>query len=583
MAAGAGTGYLGLPVSPDDLTHGRFVADVAARYGDREALVFGDRRLTYAELNDEVRAFGRGLLALGVAKGTKVALLLGNRPEFVVAAYGAALVGAVVVPVSTLASSHERDYVLAHCDAALLVTQPAVLGHSLLDRLLDDHPELAAAEPGRIAVPSFPHLRRIVCVDPPPERPGVDAWDRVAEAGRAMSDEVLDAAAASVHPTDDALVIYTSGTTANPKAVLHAHRGPVLQSWRWAEQLRHDPDDRIWSPFPFFWTAGLAMVLGGTLARGACLVCQDGFEPGAALELIERERVTIVHSFAHVEAQLVAHEDARRRDLSSLRRVMRNSPLRQIADFPEDTGDPGAAFGLTETFTIATSIPSDSPLELRETTHGVALPGMAVRIVDPDSGAALGIGETGEIAVKGVTLMRGYYKVPPEECFDDEGWFRTRDSGHLDDRGYLHWAGRLSTLIKTAGANVSPAEVEEALKRWGRLKLASVVGVPHPVLGEAVVLCAIPGVEPVTEAEVVAHLRSVVASYKVPKRVVFLDDGDVSFTGNQKVRVEDVQALAVRRLADGDDDWARFLRASTATEATLAAGAATAATAAGKG
>jgi fatty-acyl-CoA synthase len=555
-----GDRYLGLPVSPDDLTHGRFVATLAARYGDREALVFGDRRLSYADLNDEVRAFGRGLLALGVTKGTKVALLLGNRPEFVIAAYGAALVGAVVVPVSTLASSHERDYVLAHSDATVLVTQPSVLGHRLLDQLLGDHPELAEADPGRITVPTFPYLRRIVCIDPPAVRPSVEPWGAVIEAGRTVSDDVLAAAAAGVHPTDDALIIYTSGTTANPKAVLHAHRGPVVQSWRWADQLRLDPDDRIWSPFPFFWTAGLAMVLGGTLALGACLVCQDGFEPGAALELIERERVTIVHSFPHVEAQLVEHEDAHKRDLSSLRRVMRDSPLHRIAPVAEDAGDPGAAYGLTETFTIATSIPSDSPLELRRTTHGVALPGMAVRIVDPQGGAALGVGQTGEIAVKGVTLMRGYYKVPPEECFDAEGWFRTKDSGHLDDKGYLHWAGRLSGLIKTAGANVSPAEVEEALQRWGRLKLANVVGVPHPVLGEAVVLCAVQSPDPVSADEILGHLGTVLASYKVPKRVVFLGDDEVTFTGSQKVRVDELRALAARRLGGGDDDWARFLR-----------------------
>jgi len=565
-------GYLGLPVSPDDLTHGGFIADIAARFGDREALVFDDRRLTFAQLHEEVRAFGRGLLALGVSKGARVALLLGNRPEFVIGAYGAALIGAVVVPVSTLASSGERDYILAHSDAAVLVTQPALLRRRLLDQLLADHPELVDAEPGHAAAAAFPHLRHVVCLgDPSPAGPrSVESWDRVVDAGRALGDEVVDAAAASVHPSDEALIIYTSGTTDHPKAVLHAHRGPVVQSWRWAEQLALDPDDRIWSPFPFFWTAGLAMVLGGTLASGACLVCQDGFEAGAALELIERERVTIVHSFPHVEAQLVEHEDARRRDLSSLRRVMPDSPLRQVTPFAEDPGDPRAAYGLTETFTIATSIPSDSPLELRRTTHGIALPGMAVRIVDPDSGAPLEPGATGEIAVKGVTLMRGYYKVPPEECFDDEGWFRTRDSGHLDDRGYLHWDGRLSGLIKTAGANVSPAEVETALRQWGRLSLASIVGVPHPRLGEAVVLCAVQGPAPVTEGDVVDQLRTVLASYKVPRRVLFVDEDEVTYTDNQKVRMDDMRALATRRLAQDDDDWGRFLREQLAAPAARA-------------
>jgi fatty-acyl-CoA synthase len=552
--------YLGLPVAADELTHGRFIAQVAARYPGHEALVFGDRRLTYERLHEEVRAFGKGLLALGVTKGAKVAVMLGNRPEFVVAAYGAALVGAVAVPVSTLAAAAERDYILGHCDASVLVTQSTLLDRRFVDEFVADHPGVGDAEPGRIADSRFPHLRRIVCVGTFAGPRSVDAWDGVVAAGAAVGDDVLDAAAASVVPSDDALIIYTSGTTAHPKAVLHRHRGPVVQSWRWAEQLGLDPSDRVWSPFPFFWTAGLAFVLGGTLASGACLACQEAFDAGEALELLERERVTTVHSFAHTAAALVEHEDATKRDLSSLRRIAHDSPLRRLARIDEDPGDPRAAYGLTETFTICTSIPSDSPLELRETTHGVPLPGMAIRIVDPESGDPLGVGETGEIAVKGVTLMRGYYKVEPEECFDTEGWFRTKDSGHLDEAGYLHWHGRLSGMIKTAGANVSPAEVEAALASWGRLRLGSVVGVPHPRFGEAVVLCAVLGVDPVSPEDITGHLRNVLASYKVPRRVLYFENDELTYTGSQKVRLEDLRSLAAQQLADGDDDWARFLR-----------------------
>jgi fatty-acyl-CoA synthase len=555
-----GDGYLGLPVAPDDLTHGRFMAQVAERYGERQALVFEERTITYAELQGEVRAAGKALLAAGVTKGSKVALLLGNRPEFVVAAYGAALAGAVVVPVSTLAAAAERDYILAHSDASILITQPVLLGRRFLDELVANHPDLADAEPGLIATARFPHLRRLVCLGPPTGFRSVQTWDGLRETQGSVTEAVLDAAAASVTPSDDALIIYTSGTTAHPKAVLHRHRGAVVQSWRWAEQLRLDPDDRVWSPYPFFWTAGLAMVVGGTLASGACLVCQEAFEPGGALELIERERVTTTYSFPHIEARLVEHPDATTRDLSSVRRVMAGSPLRRLIPIDKDAADPAAAYGLTETFTIATSIPSDSPRELRRSTHGVALPGMAVRIIDPASGAPLATGTTGEIAVKGITLMRGYYKVDPEHCFDDEGWFRTGDAGYLDERGFLHWTGRLSSLIKTSGANVSPLEVEAALTAWGRLKVASIVGLPHPVVGEAVVLCAVQGADPVSPGEITAHLRGVLAPYKVPKHVVFLDEDEVTLTGSQKVRVDRLRSLAARRLSADDDAWASFLR-----------------------
>jgi fatty-acyl-CoA synthase len=340
-------GYLGLPVTADDLTHGRFIAQVAERYPGNEALVFGDRRLTYEQLHAEVRAFGKGLLALGVTKGSKVAVMLANRPEFVVAAYGATLIGAVAVPVSTLAAADERDYILGHCDASLLVTQASLVDRRFVDELIADHPDIGDAEPGRIAVARFPHLRRIVCVGPVPGHRSVEGWEDVVAAGTRVDDAVLDAAAASVVPSDDALIIYTSGTTAHPKAVLHRQRGPVVQSWRWREQLGLDPSDRVWSPFPFFWTAGLAFVLGGTLACGACFVCQEAFDAGEALELLERERITTVHTFPHSAAALVEHEDAHKRDLSSLRRVAQDSALRRLARIEGDPGDPRAAYGLT--------------------------------------------------------------------------------------------------------------------------------------------------------------------------------------------------------------------------------------------
>ena len=175
--------------------------------------------------------------------------------------------------------------------------------------------------------------------------------------------------------------------------MLHRQRGPVVQSWRWREQLGLDPSDRVWSPFPFFWTAGLAFVLGGTLACGACFVCQEAFDAGEALELLERERITTVHTFPHSAAALVEHEDAHKRDLSSLRRVAQDSALRRLARIEGDPGDPRAATADRDVHHLHLD-PSNSPLELRETTHGVA-PGMAIRIVDPDSGEPLGVGRPG--------------------------------------------------------------------------------------------------------------------------------------------------------------------------------------------
>lgn len=552
---------LGLgPGEEQALTLGAFSSEIASRYDDREALVFGDRRLTYRELAAEARALARSLLAVGVGKGTRVALLAANRPEWVATALAVGAVGGVLVPLNTFAPAGEIDYVLRHSDAALLLVQPRLLRHEFLGDLLAAHPALSRGRFGGLADPALPCLRGIASLGEA-QGEAVWSWARFREAGSGVDERVADAVAAEVQPSDDAMIVYTSGTTDRPKGVLHMHRAPCIQFWRWRQQLRLDPDDRVWSTFPFFWTAGFSMVLGGTLAAGATLVLQETFDPGPALELLERERVTTVHLFAAGQAELLEHPTARTRDLSSLRRLMRDSPLRELPNVRPVDWDPGAAYGLSETFTICTSIRSDSPAELRHSTHGRALPGMSIRIVD-DEGVPVPTGQTGEIAVKGVTTMRGYYKVDPADTFDAEGYFRTKDAGWLDERGFLHWHGRLSGLIKTSGANVSPVEVEGALLAWGRVKAAAVVGVPHPTLGEAVVACAIRRVDDaVTEDDVRTCLRSQLAAYKVPRRVLFFTDGEIEFTGSQKVKVHELRELARRRLVveRSDPAWCDFL------------------------
>jgi acyl-CoA synthetase (AMP-forming)/AMP-acid ligase II len=195
-------------------------------------------------------------------------------------------------------------------------------------------------------------------------------------------------------------------------------------------------------------------------------------------------------------------------------------------------------------------LPADAPPELRRAAHGRALPGTEIRIVDPESGEPVPAGQPGEIAVRGATLMRGYHKVLPELVFDADGWFRTQDGGSLDADGFLHWTGRLSNLIKTGGANVSPVEIEAALAGHPELRIALAVGVGHPTLGEAIVLCAVAAEgRSLDEAAIQAFLRERLAAYKVPKRVLAFRAEELSYTGNQKVQLEPLRRLAVERLA----------------------------------
>jgi acyl-CoA synthetase (AMP-forming)/AMP-acid ligase II len=394
-------------------------------------------------------------------------------------------------------------------------------------------------------------LRRVVSLKLARARGGVETWQDLLAHDARWATANVDALAGEVEPTDDGLIIYTSGTTSLPKGVLHTQRAAVLQGHRFADFMRFDESDVLYTSYPFFWTAGIAMSIGGAFAAGARLLVQETFEPGAALAMIERERATAVHAWPHQHKALGEHPDARRRDLTSLEKVELSSPLAALAGVEEDVYGVGASYGLTETFTICSAIPADSPPAQRKACNGKPWPGMTLRIVDPESGAVLGPGEEGEIAVKGVTLMRGYYKVAPEQVFDADGYFRTQDGGSLDADGFLHWTGRLSNLIKTGGANVSPVEIQELLENHPELKLGIPVGIGHPTLGEVIVLCAVAvaGAAP-TEDGIRAWLRERLAAYKVPKRVLFFDASALSYTGNQKVQVAPLVEAALRRLED---------------------------------
>ncbi len=533
---------------PSRLTLGRFLNDVADAYAEREAVVFEGQRFDYGEIHRQAVEIARALVGAGVVKGTRVALLMPNRPEWITTAFAVGMIGGVLVPVSTLATPAERAHVLRHSDAAFLLVQSSLVGRNYLEELTHRHPEIASDAPGRIRCRAMPQLRHIFTLDGGGEG-AIQSWDALRELGRDVPRELVDALVDEVEPSDDAFVIYTSGSTAQPKGVIHRHRAAVTQFWCFREQLRLDRDERVFSAQPFFWTAGISMTLGCTFASGGCLLLQQVFEPGEALDLIESERASVAFVWAHQSHALAEHPTAEHRDLRCLRKVSSDSPLDKLAGADRKDWGPGASFGLTETFTICASIPSDSKLVLRDTTHGRPLPGMQIRIVDPDSGAVLRDGEHGEIEVRGITLMRGYHKVDIESVLGPDGYFATSDGGHLDDKGYLHWTGRLGDLIKTGGANVSPGEIERLLDGRSDLHTARAVGVPHPTLGEIVVVCAVPApnASP-SQAEIRAFLKKHLSAYKLPRRTLFLTEAELDLTANNKIRLESLREIALARL-----------------------------------
>lgn len=539
-------------IEPPDSSHftwGQFLEDLVERHGDRCAIRFEGSDISSRDLQVDARRLAKALAASGVAKGMRVAVHMANRPEFAVASFAIAMLGAVLVPVNTFATPDEREYILRHSDSALLLFQHKLLKHDFVQELLALLPELNETGAGLLCSGNTPQLRQVVALGLQQSCGRIQAWDDFLETGNDFPDTILDALMAEVHPADEGLIIYTSGTTSRPKGVLHMQRAAVIQSWRIANYQRLSRDDRVWTTYPFFWSAGICMALGATMAAGATLVLQETFEPGAALQCLVDERANATQCWPHQAKAMAEHPLYATLDLSHIdKEVYRMQP---DIDPALDVWGTQGSFGMTETFTFTSDLEADAPVALRHDTAGKPLPGMSVRILDKESGAILPDGEEGEIAVKGLTLMRGYYKVEPESTFDADGYYHSQDGGHLDAEGFLHWKGRLSNIIKTGGANVSPLEIEETLLSFPNMRTGIPFGAPHPTLGEVIVLCAvaIKG-NSLAEKDIHAFLRTKLASYKLPKKILLFEETDLSFTGNQKIQTSKLFDLALARLRD---------------------------------
>ncbi|WP_174273494.1 class I adenylate-forming enzyme family protein [Sphingomonas bacterium] len=537
------------PIDPSlPTTLGGFLDEIAARFGPREAVAIDDALLggvrvgwSYDELRRQSRRVAKALVAAGVGKGGRVGILLGNRPEFVAALFGVALAGGTAVTLSTFSTRDELDQLLHLSDIGVLLTQRGIARRSLED-------EIAALVP---ALPNerFPFLQRIAALAGG-SGDIVEPWDRFLAAGDAIADALLDARAARVGGNDEAVIIYTSGTTSVPKGVIHLH-STVIKQFRWqAEIYARHRDTRIASPFPLFWSAGIVSVLGSTLAVGGAYIADEIFEPGAALKLIARERIDEWYGFPTHTAALADHQDWPTADLSSMTRIKGNN---EFAGHPNASPDPNwdhiVAYGMSESCTSVVSHLSTTPTALQLQSAGKPLPGIELRIIDVDDGRILDPGGEGEILVRGPTMMPHYVGMRREDSYDPEGFFHTGDTGFIDPDGFLHWTGRIKNMVKTGGANVASGEVEAVATALGSLKLCRVIGMPDKRLGEMVVLCAVKEEGAVVDEEQVRlALREKLAAYKVPKRVLFFAIDDYPLTASGKVKDKELRELAAARM-----------------------------------
>ena len=524
-------------------TLGALLDATAAAFPAREAVAWAPRgevteRLAWADLRARSRLAAKRLVAAGVTKGTRVGLLCSNRTEWLPLAFGAARIGAVLVPLSTLWKRDELHYALTHADVALLLTLPGFLRHDYLAMLSEIVPDLA--EPVRAT--RVPSLRRVAVVGG--SAPGIAAWGELASS---VDDAFLDALEATVSPLDPAVVFFTSGTTAQAKAVVHSHASLTISARRIADCLGIGPEDAWWGHMPLFWSGGFVMGALAAIAGGARIVLHEVVEPGPALALLEAERCTIMLGW-HQAAPLLEHPDFPRRRLFLKKGSGGTHPLAPRLLGPDHVSV--GMYGMTETATCITSGRWDDAEAIRTGTFGRPLAGMDVRIVDPENGRPVAPGETGEILVRGPTLMDGYYRVPRVETFDAEGFFRTGDLGRFDEAGCLHFASRLKDVIKTAGVNVAATEVEDVLARHAAVRSAHVVGVADAVRGENVAAFVVLRDDArATAEELRAFCRDALASYKVPRHVLVIADAELPRTATGKIEKAALRRTAEARVA----------------------------------
>jgi fatty-acyl-CoA synthase len=536
------------------LTLPGFLREVTQEYGEREALVFrnadGVTRWTYAQLWERAIEVARALRRCGLGKDARVGVLMTNRPEWLAAVFGTSLAGGVAVTLSTFSTPSELDYLIRASAVSVLLFERRVLSKDFAAVLAELEPEIGTARPGTLESVKYPFLRRLAVLGEPV--PGIEAWDEFLASGHGEPRELIEATAAEVLPSDAAVLFFSSGSTSKPKGILGAHRGVCIQLWRFRRMYGFSPGDHVrgWTANGFFWSGNFTMVLGSTLASGGALVLQSTFDAAEALELMQAERVNFPFAWPHQWAQLEGAPNWGRVDLSSVRFADFKTPIAHHPTVSGEWYEPGHAYGNTETFTITTGYPANTPPEVHADSFGVALPGVTLKITDPLTGGLVPRGAAGEISVKGPTLMLGYIGTPLDETLDSEGFFPTGDGGHLDDAGRLYWQGRLTDIIKTGGANVSPREVDDALIAHSGVKVAQTVGVPHQTLGEVVVSCVVPHDDVILDTgQLLAFLRQRLASYKVPRHVLFFCEDEVALTGNAKIKAGELRELAAKRLA----------------------------------
>jgi fatty-acyl-CoA synthase len=533
------------------------LVDGAALESDGDAVVFPGERVTFPELAALTDRFARSLRSLGIGPGDKVGILMPNQLDFVAALVGASKLGAVPVPINGRFKEHELSHVIAHADIRVLLTaagpEETVDYPALVAGVF---PDAAGQAPGALRLESAPLLGALVHLNG--ERPGFLDRTAFTAAGDGVTGGEVKLLQSRVRIRDVAMLMYTSGTTAKPKGCLLTHEALVRHGANvQRSKFLMSAEDRFWDPLPMFHIGGITPLLG-CLGLRACFVHAGHFDPLVSLHQLQDERCTVAYpAFDLIWLAILDHPRYAEFDLSRLRLVQSITTPERMRDLQRRM--PWAAFvtsfGATECASNLTLGAADDDEQTRTDTLGTVVPGMELKIVDPETGAERLPGETGELCLRGYAMFDGYYKDPGQTAstVDEEGWFHTGDLGSLDEQGRLAYAGRLKDMLKVGGENVAAIEIEDYLVRHPAVNIVQVVAAPDARYTEvpAAFVQLAPGRE-VSEEELQQFCIGHIATFKVPRYVRFVTDWPMSGTKIQKfvLREQIAQELEERGITE---------------------------------
>jgi len=497
------------------------VATAASTYGDRVAITDGEVNLSYQELDQLRCKAARAFIAAGLQKGDRFAIWAPNLYQWIVCAIGAQSVGGVLVPLNTRYKGSEAAYAINASGAQMLFTVGNFLGAN--------YPQMLEEQ----ALPNLTH--RITLTG---EASGYQTWDEFLEQGAAVSQEQLSACEEAVTPEDTLDILFTSGTTGNPKGVVTGHGQNIRTFENWSATVGLRSEDNYLIINPFFHSFGYKAGWLAAIIRGARILPVLSFDLDAVLAQIEREKISMIPGPPTIYQSLLAHPQRDNHDLSSLRLAVTGAapvPVELVRQMREELGFEVVvtAYGLTESCGVVSICRPQDSAEVISHSSGRAMDGVELKCVDPE-GVEVQRGSDGEIWCRGFNVMQHYFENPDatEESVTQDGWLRTGDIGVMDEAGYIRITGRIKEMFIVGGFNCYPAEIENALCDMPGIARAAVIGVPDERMGEVAraYLVKDSGAS-LEEAQVIAWCREKIANYKVPRSVVFLEELPINAGG----------------------------------------------------